>query len=101
MTNPIALLTEGALLLERSSYGVQRGLHRENGRMDNIESALGSGDYSAALTDLENGPTTILCAFLNGYSETLDSELIPRSSGYLPTPTPTARPTGGIDALRR
>ncbi len=51
-----------------------------------------------ALTDLENGPTTVLYAFLNGYSESVGSSLISPEFGLL-TNTADGAATGQIDAL--
>src|SRR5271167_1004417 len=73
VTNPIALLTEGALLLTSSGDASNAASTALTAVTDNVESALSSGDYSAALTDLENGPSTVLDAFLNGYPETVGS----------------------------
>jgi hypothetical protein len=98
VTDPIALLTEGALLLESSSYAPNAASTALTAVTDNIESALSSDAYSTALTDLENAPTTILDAYLNGYPETLGSELISPEFGLL-TNTADGAATGEIDAL--
>jgi hypothetical protein len=71
VANPLSLLSEGALLLLSSNEASNAASNALLGVTDNVESALSSGDYSALLTDLENGPATVLNAFLNGYSEPL------------------------------
>src|SRR5271154_4272605 len=77
VTDPTSLLAEGALLLTSSA------------------------DFSTALTDLENGPTTVLDAFLNGYPETVGSGgLISPEFGLL-TNTTDGAATGQIDALQQ
>src|SRR5271154_1742060 len=77
VTDPTSLLAEGALLLTSSA------------------------DFSTALTDLENGPTTVLDAFLNGYPETVVSGgLISPEFGLL-TNTTDGAATGQIDALQQ
>ena len=83
VTNPISLLTEGALLLTSSGDASNAASTALTAVTDNVESALSSGDYSTALTDLEYGPTTVLYAFLNGYPETLGSGLISPDFGLL------------------
>src|ERR1700744_4764 len=98
VTNPISLLAEGALLVTSSSDASNAASAPLTGRTDNVESALSSGDYSTALTDLENGPTTVLDAFLNGYPETVGSGLISPEFGLL-TNTTDGAATGQIDAL--
>ncbi|MDT5220653.1 MAG: hypothetical protein QOF15_2758 [Mycobacterium sp.] len=100
LTNPIALLTEGALLLTSSSDASNAASTALTAVTDNVESALSGGDYSAALTDLEDGPTTVLYAFLNGYPETVGSELISPELGLL-TNTTNGAVTGQIDALQQ
>ncbi len=100
VTNPIALLTEGALLLTSSGDASNAASTALTAVTDNVESALSSGDYSTALTDLENGPTTVLDAFLNGYPETVGSGLISPESGML-TNTTDGAATGQIDALQQ
>src|SRR5271156_3344240 len=99
VTNPIDLLTEGALLLTSSADASNAASTALTAVTDNVESALSSGDYSAALTDLENGPTTVLDAFLNGYPETVVSGgLISPEFGLL-TNTTDGAATGEIDAV--
>src|SRR6202042_1879737 len=98
VTNPIDLLTEGALLLTSSTDASNAASTALTAVSDNIESALSSGDYSAALTDLEDGPSTVLYAFLNGYPETVGSGLISPEFGLL-TNTTDGAATGQIDAL--
>jgi hypothetical protein len=100
VTNPIALLTEGALLLTSSSDASNAASTALTAVTDNVESALSGGDYSAALTDLENGPTTVLDAYLNGYPETVGSGLISPELGLL-TNTTDGAATGQIDALQQ
>jgi hypothetical protein len=65
---------------------------------DNIESAISNDNFTAALTDFENGGTTILYAFLNGYPETVGSSVISPEFGLL-TNTADGSATGQIDAL--
>jgi hypothetical protein len=100
VTDPISLLTEGALLLTSSSDASNAASTALTAVTDNVESALSSGDYSTALTDLEDGPSTVLYAFLNGYPETLGSELISPELGLL-TNTTDGAATGEIDALQQ
>src|SRR6201999_1635058 len=100
VTNPISLLAEGALLLTSSSDASNAASAALTAVTDNVESALSSGDYSTALTDLENGPTTVLDAFLNGYPETVGSGLISPEFGLL-TNTADGAATGEIDALQQ
>src|ERR1700744_5721832 len=98
VTNPIDLLTEGALLLASSGDASNAASTALTAVTDNVESALSGGDYSAALTDLENGPTTVLDAYLNGYPETVGSGLISPEFGLL-TNTTDGAATGEIDAV--
>src|ERR1700739_2597521 len=98
VTNPISLLAEGALLLTSSSDASNAASAALHAVTDNVESALSSGEYSTALTELENGPTTVLDAFLNGYPETVGSGLISPEFGLL-TNTADGAATGQIDAL--
>jgi hypothetical protein len=100
VTNPIGLLTEGALLLASSGDASNAASTALTAVTDNVESALSSGAYSTALTDLENGPTTVLDAYLNGYPETVGSGLISPELGLL-TNTADGAATGGIDALQQ
>ncbi len=100
VTNPIALLTEGALLLTSSGDASNAAATALTAVTDNVESALSSGDYSTALTDLEDGPSTVLYAFLNGYPETVGSGLISPEFGLL-TNTTDGAATGQIDALQQ
>jgi hypothetical protein len=67
---------------------------------ENVESTLGSGDYSTALTDLDDGPSTVLYAFLIGYPETLGSGLISPNLGLL-TNTADGAVSGQIDRLQQ
>ncbi len=100
VTNPISLLTEGALLLTSSGDAANAASTALTAVTDNVESALSGGDYSTALTDLENGPTTVLDAYLNGYPETVGSGLISPEFGLL-TNTTDGAATGEIDALQQ
>src|ERR1700689_2211294 len=100
VTNPIDLLTEGALLLTSSTDASNAASTALTAVSDNIESALSSGDYSTALTDLEDSGTTVLYAFLNGYPETVGSGLISPEFGLL-TNTADGAATGEIDALQQ
>src|SRR6201993_3023515 len=100
VTNPTALLTEGALLLTSSGDASNAASTALTAVTDNVESALSSDAYSTALTDLENGPTTVLDAFLNGYPETVGSGLISPEFGLL-TNTADGAATGEIDALQQ
>src|ERR1700722_4652823 len=100
VTNPISLLTEGALLLTSSGDASNAASTALTAVTDNVESALSSGDYSTALTDLEDGPSTVLYAFLNGYPETLGSGLISPDLGLL-TNTADGAANGQIDALQQ
>ncbi|MFZ3346675.1 hypothetical protein [Mycobacterium sp.] len=99
VTNPIDLLTEGALLLTSSGDASNAASTALTAVTDNVESALSSGDYSTALTDVEDSGTTVLYAFLNGYPETVGSNgLISPEFGLL-TNTADGAATGQIDAL--
>ena len=98
VTNPLSLLTEGALALLSSADASNAASTALTAVSDNIESALSSGAYSTALTDLENAPTTILYAYLDGYPETLGSGLISPEFGLL-TNTADGAATGEIDAV--
>jgi hypothetical protein len=100
VTNPLSLLTEGALGLLSSGDAANAASTALTAVSDNVESALSSGDYSVALTDLEDGPSTVLYAFLNGYPETLGSGLISPEFGLL-TNTADGAATGQIDALQQ
>ncbi len=100
VTNPLSLLTEGALALLSSSDASNAAPTALTAVTDNVESALSGGDYSAALTDLEDGPSTVLYAFLNGYPETVGSGLISPEFGLL-TNTADGGVSGQIDALQQ
>jgi len=100
VTNPISLLTEGALLLTSSGDASNAASTALTAVTDNVESSLSGGDYSTALTDLENGPTTVLDGYLNGYPETVGSGLISPEFGLL-TNTTDGAATGEIDALQQ
>src|ERR1700733_9468767 len=56
VTNPIALLTEGALLLTSSGDAPNAASTALTAVTDNVEAAGSSGDYSTAPTALEHGP---------------------------------------------
>jgi len=99
VTNPIDLLTEGALLLTSSGDASNAASTALTAVTDNVESALSSGDYSTALTDLEDSGTTVLYAFLNGYPETVGSGLISPEFGLLTNTATDGAATGQIDAL--
>jgi hypothetical protein len=98
VTNPLSELTEGALALFSSDYGFNAASTALTAVTHNVESALSGGDYSAALTDLENGATTVEYAFLNGYPDSVGSGLISPEFGLL-TNTTDGAATGQIDAL--
>ena len=98
VTNPLSVLTEGALALFSGDYGFNAASTAFTAVTDNIESALSSGDYSLALTDFENEGTTVLYAFLNGYPDSVGSGLISPEFGLL-TNTTDGAATGQIDAL--
>src|SRR5271154_4487163 len=100
VTNPIDLLTEGALLLTSSGDASNAASTALTAVTDNVESALSSGDYSTVLTDLEDSGPTVLYAFLNGYPETVGSGLIPPEFGLL-TNSADGAATGEIDALQQ
>jgi hypothetical protein len=98
VTNPVSLLAEGSLGLLSLDYASNAASSALTAVTDNVESALGDGNYTLALTDLENGPTTVLYAFLNGYSDSVGSSLISPEFGLL-TNTTDGAATGQIDAL--
>jgi hypothetical protein len=98
VTNPISLLAEGTLGLLSVDYAANAASNALTAVTANVETALGDGNYTLALTDFENGPTTVLYAFLNGYSESVGSSLISPEFGLL-TNTADGAATGQIDAL--
>jgi hypothetical protein len=98
VTNPVSLLGEGLLGLLSTDYAGNAASTALTAVTDNVESALSDGNYSLALTDIENGPTTVLYAFLNGYSDSVGSSLISPEFGLL-TNTTDGLATGQIDAL--
>ncbi len=98
VTNPLSLLSEGALALLNSGDGFNAASTALTAVTDNIESALSGSDYSAALTDLEDAGTTVLYAFLNGYPDSVGSGLISPEFGLL-TNTVDGAATGEIDSL--
>src|ERR1700733_4703612 len=87
VTNPLSELTEGALALFSSDYGFNAASTALTAVTDNVESALSGGDYSLALTDLENAATTVEYAFLNGYPDSVGSGLISPEFGLLTNTT--------------
>ncbi len=101
VTNPLSLLTEGALALFSGGYGFGAATSALYGVSDNVQAALSSGDYTAALNDLADGPTTVLYAALNGYPETLGSGLLSPEFGLLTSPdgSDQALATGSIYAI--
>jgi hypothetical protein len=98
VTSPVSLLSEGLLGLLSTDYAANAASNALSAVTDNVESALSDGNYSLALTDLESGPTTILYALLNGYSDSVGSSLISPEFGLL-TNTADGAATGQIDAL--
>lgn len=100
VTNPFSLLIEGSLGLLSSGDAFNAASTAATAVTDNVESALSSGNFAAALTDLENGGTTILYAFLNGYPETIGNGLISPEFGLL-TNTTDGAATGQIDAIQQ
>jgi hypothetical protein len=100
VTNPVSLLTEAGLLFTSSGDPFNAASTAATAVTDNIEAALSSHDYATALTDLENAPTTILYGFLNGYPQTVGSELLSPQLGLL-TNTTDGASTGGIDAWQQ
>jgi hypothetical protein len=101
VTNPLSLLTEGALALFSGGYGFGAATSALYGVSDNVQAALSSGDYTAALNDLADGPTTVLYAALNGYPETLGSGLLSPEFGLLTSPDGSDQTlaTGSIYAI--
>jgi len=99
VTNPLSLLSEGALGLLGSGDAANAASTAFKAVTDNVESALSSDNYSTALTDLENGGTTVLYAFLNGYPDAVGSgnDLSPEFG--LLTNTADGAATGQIDSL--
>jgi hypothetical protein len=98
VTNPLSLLTEGSLGLLSLDYAANAASNALTGVSDNIQSALSAGNYTAALTDLENAGSTVLNAFFNGSSDSVGSGLISPEFGLL-TNTTDGAATGQIDAL--
>jgi hypothetical protein len=98
VTSPVSLLAEGSLALLSMEYASNAASNALAAVTDNVESALGDGNYTLAFTDLENAGTTVLYAFLNGYSENLTSSLISPEFGLL-TNTVAGAATGQLDAL--
>lgn len=99
VTNPISLLTEGALALLSPGYGIGAASSALTGVSDNVQAALSSGDYSTALTDLENGPTTVLYAALNGYPDAVGNGLTSPEFGLLTSPDGSDLATGSVYAI--
>jgi hypothetical protein len=101
VTDPFSLLIEGGLGLLTSSDAANAASTALTAVTDNVESALSSGDYSTALSDLENEPTTVLYAFLNGYPDSVGSgnDLSPEFG--LLTNTLNGAATGQLDGLQQ
>jgi len=98
VTNPFSLLIEGSLALLSSGDAANAASTALTAVSDNIESDLSGGDYTAALTDLENAGTTVLYAYLNGYPDANSAGLISPEFGLL-TNTTDGAATGQIDSL--
>ncbi|MDT5251232.1 MAG: hypothetical protein QOH07_167 [Mycobacterium sp.] len=101
VTDPFSLLIEGALGLLTSTDAANAASTALTAVTDNVESAFSSGDYSTALTDLENGGTTVLYAFLNGYPDAVGTgnDLSPEFG--LLTNTLGGLATGQLDGLQQ
>ncbi|WP_343575631.1 hypothetical protein [Mycobacterium sp.] len=99
VTNPISLLSEGALGLLSGNDAANAASTALTAVTDNVESALSSGDTSTALTDLENGGTTVAYAFLNGYPDAVGSGNDISPEFGLLTNTADGAATGQIDSL--
>ena len=100
-TDPFSLLIEGTLGLLTSTDAANAASTAFTAVADNVEAAFSSGDYSTALTDLENGPTTVLYAFLNGYPDSVGTgnDLSPEFG--LLTNTLNGAATGQLDGLQQ
>jgi hypothetical protein len=100
-TDPFSLLIEGALGLLSSTDAANAASTALTAVTDNVESALSGGDYTTALTDLEDGPTTVLYAFLNGYPDSVGTgnDLSPEFG--LLTNTVDGAATGQLDGLQQ
>lgn len=101
VTNPISLLTEGALGGLSGSYAPNAAFNAFTGVAGNIESAISGGSYSTVLNDLELAPTTIVNAFLNGSTGAAGSDLISPEFGLLTNPNGSDLATGGIYAFHQ
>jgi hypothetical protein len=101
VTNPFSLLIEGSLGLLSSTDAANAASTALTAVTDNVESAFSGGDYSLALTDLENGPTTVLYAFLNGYPESVGSGNYLSPEFGLLTNTVDGAATGQLDGLQQ
>ena len=67
VTNPFSLLIEGGLLLFTSTDAANGAATAFTAVADNLESDVSGGNFTDVLTDLENGPTTVLYGLLDGY----------------------------------
>jgi hypothetical protein len=101
VADPFSLLIEGALGLVSGGDAANAASTALTAVTDNVESALSSGDYSTALTDLENGPTTVLYAFLNGYPESVGTGNDLSAEFGLLTNTVDGAATGQLDGLQQ
>jgi hypothetical protein len=101
VTNPFSLLIEGALGLFSSTDAANAASTALTAVTDNVESALSSGEYSSALTHLENGGTTVLCAFLNGYPDNVGTGHDISPEFGLLTNTVDGAATGQLDGLQQ
>ena len=101
VTNPLSELAEGALALLSSGDAANAADTALKAVTDNVESALSGGNFSTALTDLENGPSTVLYAFLNGYPEAVGSGGALSPEFGLLTNTADGAATGQLDALQQ
>ncbi len=54
-------------LIQAGLYPANAAMAAIDGVSDDISTALNGGDYTTALSDLANAPSTVLDAFLNGY----------------------------------
>jgi hypothetical protein len=79
LTQPLGPLAE---LLLGAHYGPVEALNAGTAVAENIINALGSGDFATVLTNLEDAPSTITGAFLNGYPDGFLSPLGYLTSGF-------------------
>ena len=101
VTNPFSLLIEGALGLFSSTDAANAASTALTAVTDNVDSALSSGEYSTALTDLENGGATVLYAFLNGYPDNVGTGNDISPEFGLLTNTVDGAATGQLDGLQQ